>query len=40
VLRVVGSKAAKAREARERKRVREVAELVREREAARKRRAR
>jgi hypothetical protein len=35
-----GRKAAKAREARERKRVQQVAELVREREAARKRRAR
>ncbi len=35
-----GKKAAKAKESREQKRIRQVAELVREREAARKRRAR
>jgi hypothetical protein len=34
----VGSKRQKAREARERKRVQQVAELVRDREASRKRR--
>ena len=37
---VVGRRADKMRDAREKKRIRQVAELVREREAERKRRAR
>ena len=40
VFQVVGKRADKMREAREKKRIRQVAELVREREADRKRRAR
>ena len=38
VFRSIGGKTSKVKEARERKRQREVAELIREREAARKRR--